>query len=101
MGLCIDIGHTQRTGISPADAVLQFKDRLFDLHIKDVTAANNDGQAIEIGRGVIDFPALIKALNKIHYTGCCSIEFEKDMKDSLPGIAESVGYFRGVIKTIG
>ncbi len=98
MGLCIDIGHTQRTGVAPSDAVLQFKDRLFDLHIKDVTAATNDGQAIEIGRGVIDFPALIKALNKINYSGCCSIEFEKDMKDPLPGIAESVGYFRGVMK---
>ncbi len=100
IGLCIDIGHTQRTGVAPADAVLQFKDRLFDLHIKDVTSATNDGQAIEIGRGVIDFPALIKALNKINYNGYCSIEFEKDMKDSMPGIAESVGYFRGVMKTI-
>ena len=100
MGLCIDIGHTQRTGVAPAEAVLQFKDRLFDLHIKDVTAATNDGQAIEIGRGVIDFPALIKALDKISYTGYCSIEFEKDMKDPLPGIAESVGYFRGVMKTV-
>lgn len=99
MGLCIDIGHTQRTGVAPADAVLQFKDRLFDLHIKDVTAANNDGQAIEIGRGVIDFPALIRALNKINYNGYCSIEFEKDMKDPMPGIAESVGYFRGVMRT--
>ena len=100
MGLCIDIGHTQRTGVSPAEAVLQFHDRLLDLHIKDVTSATNDGQAIEIGRGVINFPALIKALNKISYKGYCSIEFEKDMKDSLPGIAESVGYFRGVMKTI-
>ena len=99
MGLCIDIGHTQRTGVAPADAVLQFKDRLFDLHIKDVTAANNDGQAIEIGRGVIDFPALIRALNKINYNGYCSIEFEKDMKDPMPGIAESVGFFRGVMRT--
>jgi len=99
MGLCIDIGHTQRTGVAPAEAVLQFKDRLFDLHIKDVTTATNDGQAIEIGRGVIDFPALVKALNKINYPGYCSIEFEKDMKDPLPGIAESVGYFNGVMKT--
>ena len=98
MGLCIDIGHTQRTGVSPAEAILEFKDRLLDLHIKDVTAAQNDGQAIEAGRGVIDFPALVKALYKINYTGFCSIEFEKDMKDPLPGIAESVGYFRGVMK---
>jgi hypothetical protein len=35
---------------------------------------------------VIDFPALTKALNKINYKGFCSIEFEKDMKDPLPGL---------------
>jgi sugar phosphate isomerase/epimerase len=100
MGLCIDIGHTQRTGVAPAEAVKQFSDRLFDLHIKDVTAAQNDGKAIEIGRGVIDFDALLKALYNINYTGVCSIEFEKDMKDPVPGIAESLGYFNGAMKEV-
>lgn len=99
MGLCMDIGHATRAGENPATAALTYKDRIFDLHIKDVTAAVKDGKAIEIGRGVIDFPALIKALNKIRYQGVCSIEFEKDMDDPLPGIAESAGYFRGVINT--
>lgn len=99
MGLCMDIGHATRAGENPATAALTYKDRIFDLHIKDVTAAVKDGKAIEIGRGVIDFPALIKALNKIRYQGVCSIEFEKDMEDPLPGIAESTGYFRGVINT--
>jgi sugar phosphate isomerase/epimerase len=100
MGLCIDIGHTQRTGVAPAEAVKQFSDRLFDLHIKDVTAAKNDGKAIEIGRGVIDFDALLKTLYNINYTGVCSIEFEKDMKDPVPGIAESLGYFNGAMKEV-
>ena len=100
MGLCIDIGHTQRTGLSPANAVLQYQDRLFDLHIKDVTAANNDGQAIDVGRGVIDFPAFENALYKINYQGMCSFEYELNMKDPLPGIAESVGYFKGVMNAI-
>jgi sugar phosphate isomerase/epimerase len=66
------------------------------MHIKDVTKAEQDGKAIEAGRGIINFPALVKALRKINYRGHCSIEFEKDMKDPLPGIAESVGYFKGV-----
>jgi len=96
MGLCLDIGHAQRAGVDPAKAVLQYGKRIFDLHIKDVTKAENDGQAIEVGRGIIDFKAFVKALRKINYPGHCSIEFEKDMKDPLPGIAESVGYFNGV-----
>jgi inosose dehydratase len=101
VGLCIDIGHSTRAGQDPAKAVLDYNKRVFDLHIKDVTAAVQDGKAIEVGRGVIDFPALVKALNKIKYKGMCSLEFEKDMSDSLPGIAESAGFFKGVIKTVG
>lgn len=99
MGLCLDIGHATRAGADPAKAVADYKSRMFDLHIKDVSKAEKDGKAIELGRGVIDFPALVVALRKINYQGKCSIEFEKDMKDSLPGIAESVGFFRGVMKS--
>ena len=98
MGLCLDIGHATRAGADPAKAVTDYKSRMFDLHIKDVSKAEKDGKAIELGRGVIDFSALVKALHKINYQGKCSIEFEKDMKDPLPGIAESVGFFRGVMK---
>lgn len=100
MGLCLDIGHAVRAGADPAKDLVSFRQRIFDLHIKDVSAAVKDGKAMEVGRGVIDFPALVKALHKINYQGKCSIEFEKDMKDPLPGIAESVGFFRGVMKAV-
>lgn len=101
MGLCMDIGHAIRAGADPAAVVKSYKNRIFDLHIKDVTLAAKDGKAIEVGRGVIDFPALVKALHKINYQGICSIEFEKDMTDPLAGLAESTGYFKGVVKSIG
>ncbi len=97
MGLCLDIGHAHRAGVDLVKAIKDYKSRLFDLHIKDVTAASKDGKAIEIGRGTIDFEAVTNALYKINYPGVCSIEFEKDMTDPLPGIAESAGYFRGIL----
>lgn len=104
MGLCLDIGHSIRAGEAPSAAVLKYRARLYDMHIKDVTKAENDGQAIQAGRGVVDFPALVSALHKVKYAGHCSIEFEENMKnkqDELPGIAESLGYFRGVSQSIG
>lgn len=97
MGLCMDIGHAVRAGTSVDKAVKEYKDRLFDLHIKDVSIAAKEGKAIELGRGVIDFPSLVRSLNRIGYKGVCSIEFEKDMTDPLAGIAESIGYFKGVM----
>lgn len=97
MGMCIDIGHALRAGTLPEKAIRAYKDRLFDLHIKDIHSSSKDGKGIEFGRGVINFGAVIESLRKVKYTGVCSIEYEKDMSDPLPGIAESVGYFRGRI----
>jgi sugar phosphate isomerase/epimerase len=97
MGLCIDIGHALRAGTLPEKAIREYKDRLFDLHIKDVNSTAKDAKAIEIGRGAIDFSAVIESLRKVKFQGVCSIEFEKDMSDPLPGMAESVGYFKGVL----
>ncbi len=96
VGMCLDIGHSMRAGVDPAKAVIMFGNRIFDLHIKDVSVAAPGGKSIEVGRGVIDFSSLINNLRKIDYKGRCSFEYENIMKDPLPGIAESEGYFRGV-----
>lgn len=96
LGLCIDIGHTQRSGIDPAGDIERFADRLLDVHLKDVSASGGEGKTVEMGRGVIDIPAVLAALVKIGYNRVASFEYEKDGKDPLPGLAESVGYTRGV-----
>lgn len=100
IGLCIDIGHTQRAGVDPSEAAERFADRLLDVHIKDVSAATAEGTTVEIGRGVIDIPKFVRMLLKVNYAGITSFEYEKDAKDPLPGVAESVGYVRGVLATI-
>jgi inosose dehydratase len=101
MGLCMDAGHTQRSGIDPAESAEKYIDRLLDVHIKDVSAATAQGRTIEIGRGVIDIPKLLRTLKRIGYKGTLALEFEKDEKDPLPGSAESIGYLRGVIAAMG
>ncbi|HEY4061713.1 MAG TPA: sugar phosphate isomerase/epimerase [Puia sp.] len=101
VGLCLDIGHAVRAGADPVKVVGDYAPRIFDLHIKDLAVVSKVAKPIELGRGVLDIPGLVKALNRIGYTGRCSIEHEMDMNDPLPGIAESAGYFRGVVKTLG
>jgi sugar phosphate isomerase/epimerase len=97
VGLCLDIGHELRDGKDPVDAILKYGDRLHDLHTKDVTAAVKAGRTVEMGRGIIDISGVVRALRKVNYTGACSLEFEKDSDDPLAGIAESIGYFQGVV----
>jgi sugar phosphate isomerase/epimerase len=97
MGICLDIGHTTRDGQDPSVDLTRYAKRVFDVHIKDVTEAKKEGKTVEMGRGIIDIPKLVGTLRKIKYNGMCSLEFEKDMKDPLAGIAESIGYFKGVM----
>jgi len=100
IGMCMDIGHTQRCGLDPADEAAKYSDRLLDVHIKDVNKATDKGATVEIGRGVIDIPKFIKTLNQIKYKGIVSFEYEKDGDAPIAGLAESVGYIRGVMATL-
>ncbi len=100
MGLCMDIGHTQRIGEDPAALAEKYQDRLFDVHLKDVTTSTGDGVPLEVGRGVIDIPGFLRTLKKINYDGVVAFEYEKDGDDPLAGLAESVGYVRGILKMV-
>jgi sugar phosphate isomerase/epimerase len=100
IGFCIDIGHVQRIKENPVAMIEKYKDRLYDMHMKDVNKDTGDGVPVEIGRGIIDIPAVIQALNKIKYSGTVAFEYEKDGDDPLAGLAESVGYVRGVMKVV-
>lgn len=97
IGLCIDIGHVKRLGLDPAENIKKYANRLYDLHLKDVNLAAAKGTSVEFGRGVIDLPAVLRALKEINYSGVMAMEFEKDADDVIPGLAECVGYSLGVL----
>lgn len=97
VGICLDIGHELRDGRDPVKAILNYHERLHDMHIKNVTEATIKGRGIEMPRGAIDMTAVVNALRKVQYSGVCSLEYEKDMQDPILGIAESIGYFRGIM----
>jgi inosose dehydratase len=97
VGLCLDIGHEFRDGKDPIKVTIEFGDRLHEVHLKNVTGPDKKGHAIELPRGAINLPAFVRALRQIQYRGVCSLEYEKDMSNPLTGIAESIGYFRGVM----
>jgi sugar phosphate isomerase/epimerase len=100
IGLCLDVGHTRRLGLDPAAEFTRFFDRIIDVHIKDVSAADKNGSTVEIGRGVVDIPALLRAALKLRYAGTFHFEHEKDAADPLPGLAESVGWVRGYLASL-
>ena len=101
IGICHDTGHTMRAGVDPVEATRKTADRIYDVHLKDVDAATRRGHSTELGRGIVDLPGILRVLQKVGYAGIVGIEYEKHMDDLLPGLAESVGYTRGVLDTLG
>jgi sugar phosphate isomerase/epimerase len=100
MGLCMDIGHSARTG---ADIVAETKNagsRLFDLHFKDLTKIDTKaGKAVQVAVGDGDLPivALFKALRQLKYKGGVMLEYEINADDPYPGMERSLSYARGVV----
>ncbi len=97
MGMCLDIGHDRRNGKDPVADLEKYHSRVFDVHLKDVTGATKMGYSVEVGRGILDIPGFVRMLRKVKYSGIVSLEHERDMDNPFMGIAESIGYFRGVV----
>ena len=100
IGLCIDIGHVRRSGFDPSECIRKVADRLMDIHIKDLNTIQLVSDVCEVGRGQLNIPDILRTLLEINFRGVVAFEYEKDLHDPLAGLAESVGYTRGVLSAI-
>jgi inosose dehydratase len=57
----------------------------------------NKNTPIEGGRGILDSKSILAALLKIKFQGLVGFEYEKDAKDPVPGLAETVGFTKGLL----
>ena len=99
LGLCMDVGHTVRAGGDPVRTVAELGDRLMDLDVKDLRSADNDTQ-VEVGKGVVDYPGLIRALHQRNFAGHVALEYEINEDHPEVGIRESLAYLRGVVDAV-
>jgi inosose dehydratase len=100
MGVCMDVGHTVRIGQDPIEAIEKCASRLYEFHMKDVTAAEPSGKATEVGKGVIDIVGVLKALVKLKWPYHVALEYEVKSDNPLPGVIESFAYMRGILATL-
>ena len=96
-GLCMDVGHTERTGTDPVKAAAEAGSRLLDMHVKDLADLSNRDSQCDVGDGLMPIPALFKQLKKMNYKGCVNLEYEIHANDPLPGMQRSFSYMRGVL----
>lgn len=97
VGLCIDVGHTMRTGTDVVKSIADAGSRLLDMHIKDLRDGKESKSQCEVGKGVMPVVEIFKQLRKMKFQGNVALEYEINADDPLPGMKESFAYMRGAL----
>ena len=98
LGLCLDMGHYAFGGGNPVEALKKYADRIWHVHFKDFDPkiasvsrkANGDyfdaikrGVFCELGKGGVDFEAIVALLHQLKYDDWIVVE-----QDILPGMGD-------------
>ena len=113
-GFNYDPSHLGYQGVDYVAFLDLFSDRIYHVHMKDVWWSPTERLSgvfgghlnfgdrrrfwdfRSLGRGRIDFEEIIRALNRIGYTGPLSIEWEDSGMDREHGASEACDYVRAV-----
>jgi sugar phosphate isomerase/epimerase len=101
MGLCVDIGHTVRTGADILTAIKDAGPRLHDMHVKDLKNLMNKDSQVAVGDGEMPVASIFKLLQKMGYKGGVMLEYEINADNPVPGMEKSFAYMRGVLAGMG
>lgn len=100
LGVCLDVGHERRAGLDPAEFIRRHGDRVVEVHLKNIKIDPVKNLAMEGPRGELDIPSILRALADVNFEGYCLVEYEKDFGVNEVPLAESFGYYRGVLDGI-
>lgn len=113
-GFNYDPSHFGYQSVDYIEFILEFGNRIYHAHMKDVWWSDERKRAgvfgghldfghqdrcwdfVSIGRGRIDFERVIRALNRIDYQGPLSIEWEDSGMDREFGAEESCEYVKDI-----
>ena len=113
-GFNYDPSHLGYQGVDYVEFINRFSDRIFHVHMKDVAWSSTPSDAgvfgghlefgdrrrfwdfRSLGRGNIDFEEIIRALNRINYSGPLSVEWEDGGMDREHGATESAAFVKDI-----
>jgi sugar phosphate isomerase/epimerase len=101
VGVCVDLGHTTRTGVDIVEAIAEAGDRVLDVHVKDLADLMEAGSQCVVGEGAMPISEVFQQLVAMEYDGYVNLEYEIDAADPLPGMMRSFAYMRGVMDGLG
>jgi sugar phosphate isomerase/epimerase len=106
IGTCLDTGHLIRCAqepykenIDPAQQVRHMGERNYGLHLKDHDNARKTD--VVYGRGVLNVPAVLRALKEVKFGGYISVEYEANANNPSPDVAACLEVLKGAIAKLG
>ncbi len=110
-GFNFDPSHLHWQSVDPVEFLRWFGDRIYHVHMKDAIVTLDGRSGIlashlpfgdhrrgwefrSLGRGGVNFEAIIRALNDIRYQGPLSVEWEDSGMDRLHGARESCQFVK-------
>ncbi|MDB6052987.1 MAG: hypothetical protein JWN25_510 [Verrucomicrobiales bacterium] len=95
-GVCADVGHWTRSSVDAVAGLKIFEGRVISVHLKDIVESGNpDAPDLPLGLGVTNVRGILRELHRQKFDGNISIEYERDWENTVPDIAQCVGYVRG------
>jgi sugar phosphate isomerase/epimerase len=80
IGACVDTGGFGTQGFDNVLALVELRNHLIHIHLKDVLAVGTH-QSCRYGKGVVPIEKCVETLRRIGYTGAISIEHEPEQFD--------------------
>ena len=97
IGVDLDPGYLEMAGLSPLDTIHDVGAHILHVHARDGVRDSARGRGLEVplGRGSVDFPALLGALEEQQYRGYFTIA-RQDAEDPERELAAAVQYLKSL-----
>lgn len=93
IGSCADVGHWVRSGLNAVECLKKLEGRIIELHFKDISSKAPEAEDTIWGTGAMDIPGMLQELQRQHFKGLFSIEYESDPEDNMGQIKKGIQYF--------
>ena len=95
LGACADLGHWQTSGIRAIDGLKTLSGRVVSVHLKERAALGPGNHDTIFGTGITDMGGVLAELRRQKFEGNLAIEYEYNWQNSVPDIAQCIGFVRG------
>ncbi len=104
IGACVDTGHYLRSDEDPVEAIERFGPRVHGVHLKDVKTVEQNGRRRKLfkilGEGDLDIVGCLRALRRLGYQKCLSLEYEENPKNPLSDIEVCLQAVRDAVRKL-